>query len=1020
MTVPVVFHVFTGRDSTGTLEGTLTDTQIEVQVDSLTRAFANTGISFQLLGISRQENTSLFYDMFPSHYGSVAQYLHVDPLHVMNFYVGHADGYGGAVPFLPPSSSVGTPGDRVFLNWRDFPNSDNPNRADGNTGVHEAGHYFGLPHTWGSSCSSDDGFSDTGQHNGPDGGFACFSTPLPNDCVDSPIDLPNPVFNYMNYTLDVCKDEFSFDQNVYQDQIQLQYRTSLGDVIPTVYDARSAPITFNNPTFSDEHIYVLPGADVTVTGVVTLLNGASFVAAGGTNLDGITGLDLQNGSLFDIRGYDTPLYFSGDVTVSGGSTLRLGRQRRVLQDYLATPSLSVAGNVTVTGDGSTLDIGSEGEFSLGASSVAQFDDGGRYTSWGTISLGSYAQLVMESDAGAPYNYSQFVDTAFALGPDARLIFRNGGFDFGGNPAHRLIVRRLNPNEAWDRIAFEGDDVSLDYATIEGGTTGALVRARGVVFDNVTFSGNDDGVETDYTVASSGGIGTPMRSELALSNVHVEGSAFAGLYLRNADASITASVVEHNAYYGVYASNATLDPLTLNEVTASGFDSTGTPIPGATGDGIWIGADGDVYLGELPSTSPSAASSFNFVTDNRDDEIETAPGAYLFLGWGSNGDNAVFKSGGIPAGTYLINNVDRSPVLAENVYWGDSGGPPTEAFFYEPLIDYDPFLKNAPVPPPPPPPPPPCHPRCSEDDLAAEAASRLGPSGDTAARGGDGQGERLRERIRELRQQIAADPTHPRARRLLRALYRLQRLDRHDVLGERAETMALLTGLRTLLGEDPMPPPLRRAAEQALRAEVADALRAEDYDEAEALLADYGPLVDDDETRYGLLLSAASVDEQRGRYAEAVAKINEVLAVLPPEAEELALALGHEVAVIERRMSEGGTGRAAGKAATSEAARNTSASAPTAFALKAAYPNPFDASAVVPFEIPEATEVRVAVYDLLGREVAVLTEGRREAGRYRVRFDASDLASWVYVVRAVMTSESSGALRAFSQKLTVVK
>jgi hypothetical protein len=49
-------------------------------------------------------------------------------------------------------------------------------------------------------------------------------------------------------------------------------------------------------------------------------------------------------------------------------------------------------------------------------------------------------------------------------------------------------------------------------------------------------------------------------------------------------------------------------------------------------------------------------------------------------------------------------------------------------------------------------------------------------------------------------------------------------------------------------------------------------------------------------------------------------------------------------------------------------------------------------------LPAACEVKLAVYDLLGREVAVLFNGHRAAGSYRDTFDASGLASGVYIYR----------------------
>lgn len=61
-----------------------------------------------------------------------------------------------------------------------------------------------------------------------------------------------------------------------------------------------------------------------------------------------------------------------------------------------------------------------------------------------------------------------------------------------------------------------------------------------------------------------------------------------------------------------------------------------------------------------------------------------------------------------------------------------------------------------------------------------------------------------------------------------------------------------------------------------------------------------------------------------------------------------------------------------------------------------YPNPFNPVTVVSFELPVANIVRLAVYDLLGREVAVLVDERKVPGRYEVKFDAAGLASGMYL------------------------
>ncbi len=71
--------------------------------------------------------------------------------------------------------------------------------------------------------------------------------------------------------------------------------------------------------------------------------------------------------------------------------------------------------------------------------------------------------------------------------------------------------------------------------------------------------------------------------------------------------------------------------------------------------------------------------------------------------------------------------------------------------------------------------------------------------------------------------------------------------------------------------------------------------------------------------------------------------------------------------------------------------------PTRFALGAAYPNPFRASATIPFEVGQAGTVRLAVVDVLGREVAVLEDGEMPTGTHRATLDGSRLASGVYLV-----------------------
>jgi hypothetical protein len=69
-----------------------------------------------------------------------------------------------------------------------------------------------------------------------------------------------------------------------------------------------------------------------------------------------------------------------------------------------------------------------------------------------------------------------------------------------------------------------------------------------------------------------------------------------------------------------------------------------------------------------------------------------------------------------------------------------------------------------------------------------------------------------------------------------------------------------------------------------------------------------------------------------------------------------------------------------------------------YALEQNYPNPFNGISDVGYRISESAWVKLQVFDLLGREVAVLADEWKTAGRYTVRFDASRLSSGVYLCR----------------------
>ncbi len=232
-TIPVVFHVIhTGG------AGNISNEQIEAQLERLNAEFAGnpnsvTGASMDIQFCFAQINpfNSTNWAFYGSNHPGITR--HFDAANSSIGTGGHAnivssygfppDEYlniyivqnisGGTLGYSDLTGSLGVVIEAQVVGDESNPSCGCTLLANYNLGmalVHEVGHYLSLLHTWGfvsGECQEDDGISDTPIILGPNAGCPVGV----NSCPESPAVL-DQIENYMDYTLDACKNTFSEGQ----------------------------------------------------------------------------------------------------------------------------------------------------------------------------------------------------------------------------------------------------------------------------------------------------------------------------------------------------------------------------------------------------------------------------------------------------------------------------------------------------------------------------------------------------------------------------------------------------------------------------------------------------------------------------------------------------------------------------------------------------------------------------------------------------------------------------------------
>jgi len=219
-TIDVYFHVVHANE---TYEGGwVPDEQVHAQVRVLNEDYNSTGISFNLLNISRIKSEDWFLRVAPDSQQELAlkKAFRQGNASTLNVYtVGLAEGDGAGLlgyATFPMDFNTSPTNDGVVLLYNTLPGSNSTKYNLGRTLTHESGHWMGLYHTFEGGCKGNgDEVDDT-----PPEESAAYGCPAKRDTC--PGGGEDPVHNFMDYTDDSCMTGFTKGQ---AKRIKAQLRT---------------------------------------------------------------------------------------------------------------------------------------------------------------------------------------------------------------------------------------------------------------------------------------------------------------------------------------------------------------------------------------------------------------------------------------------------------------------------------------------------------------------------------------------------------------------------------------------------------------------------------------------------------------------------------------------------------------------------------------------------------------------------------------------------------------------------
>lgn len=598
-------------------------------------------------------------------------------------------------------------------------------------------------------------------------------------------------------------------------------------------------------------------------------------------------------------------------------------------------------------------------------------------------------------------------TTVLLGANSKIVVTASG-NITSNATVFSSVDHTNPATAYDRIEINSNGNTFVKTTFRGGNNqNVLVKQSGNLFTECVFSHSKVGLSL-FTVAAEAILVGSTITQNTQHGAYVDGGT---LRLNGYTRSLPS-----NPYWNQVAYN----PSSVHSNGGNGVTLIGTGklftshsrVMDNAGIQISVGNDARLYAQELNS---DGNLGLNRITNE-------LSGFYIYS-TARTQSGETFQSWTIPA------NMN---------YWGAAGEPvqgrffgPVDATFKldsdetEPSIMLTCAVSD-------------CDDRPEPGQIASILSSAMAQS---IANGSATSAEAYRristkDRLLAIRNHLANHPADPFNARLLREWHGLLQEPGASVWSDEkqhyashlemrrsrhaTDMAARQAGSRTVGGRAADTPsegdPADLIGETAWVLSLADLAERGQFEPLLIQAGSYAQQVLNADNRASVHTYRMQALQGLGRYDEAITALND-LERIQPSRDMKPHYIEQDLRPLRQYLADLAGVDVEATYSKSMAAAEADA-APHAFALHPTYPNPFNPTTTVRYSVGGANgssvPVRIAVYDLLGREVAVLVDERKAAGEYTHVLDASAIASGIYLIHAQLGSQP------FSQKVTLIK